>query len=61
MTQAYKAKFLFQMGKHELQNGVNIPQGTKPEDVFDAAKETLPDISYLALTLSVKQDASQLT
>ena len=50
-----------QMGKHELQNGVIVPQGTKPEDVFDAAKETLPDISYLSLALSVKQDASELT
>lgn len=47
-----------QMNKHELQNGVIVPQGTKGQDVFDAAKEALPDITYLTLALSVKPDTS---
>ncbi len=50
-----------QMGKHEIQNGVIVPQGTKGQDVFEAAKETLPDITYLTLALSVKPDTSELT
>ncbi|HYB60678.1 MAG TPA: hypothetical protein VEH50_04285 [Methylomirabilota bacterium] len=50
-----------QMNKHELQNGVIVPQGTKGQDVFEAAKEALPDITYLTLALSVKPDTTQLT
>ncbi len=50
-----------EMDKHELQNGVIVPQGTKAAEVFEAAKDALPDITYLTLALSVKPDTTQLT
>jgi len=43
-----------QMGKHEVMSGVVVPSGTKPHEVFEAARDAMKDVTYLSLAVSVK-------
>jgi hypothetical protein len=43
------------MKNYELKRGVVVPKGTKPHEVYDAASATLPDVTYLTLSMGVRR------
>ncbi len=43
------------MKNYELKRGVVVPKGTKPHEVYDAASATLPDVTYLTLSMRVRR------
>ncbi|HUI42230.1 MAG TPA: hypothetical protein VL523_09690 [Terriglobia bacterium] len=42
------------MDKLEINRGMVVPKGTKTTDVYDAARETIADITYLGLDVKVQ-------
>ena len=42
------------LNKFEIKDGLLVPLGTKDQDVFDAAAETLKDQTYLTVAVAVK-------
>lgn len=41
-------------GNYELTDGVVVPAGTKPADLDEAAKSTLPELTYIAVSAVVE-------